>query len=129
MIMLTFMPNEGHDSKICDYMCMISDVMVAIRVRKCGRWLKTSPYPSPQETIAPELISNTYTSNHANSRHNEITYHSPSGLPGPTAAVTARAMMSILAAMSAPTRITAVPGATIIALGWSIPQLVTLVML
>ena len=72
MIMLTFMPNEGHDSENCDYMCMISDVIVAVRVMKGGLWLKTSPHPSPQNTIAPEHTSNTYTSNHANSRHNYL---------------------------------------------------------
>ena len=106
---------------------MISDVMVAMRVRKCGRWLKTSPYPSPQETIAPKRTSNT----------TKLTYLSPSGLPGPTAAVfafrlqafRAQQLLSILAAMSAPTMITAVPSATIIAHGWCIPQLVPLVML
>ena len=109
---------------------MISeDVMVAVRVMKCGLWLKTSPYPSPQETIAPDHTSSTYISNHANSRPTKLTYLSPSGLPGPTAAVTARAIMSIPAAVSAPTIITAVPAATIIALGWSILQLVTLVAL
>ena len=68
---------------------MISDVIVAVRVMKCGLWLKTSPYPSPQETIAPEHTSNTYISNHANSRPTKLTYLSPSGLPGPTAAVIA----------------------------------------